>query len=362
MSIQNTATELAPSDLAHAAALPAHYYHGEHTASLDRRRVFARSWQLLAHASQLAHKGDHIVSEIAGVPLLLVHGDDDVLRALHNVCRHRAGPLATCNGRGARRLRCQYHGWTYTLAGQLQSAPEMDGACDFDASVIRLPQARVATWRNLVFATLDEQPPPLEQYLAGIDARLAGHAIEGYAFHARESYDIDCNWKVYIDNYLEGYHVPHIHPELNRVLDYRSYVVECARWHSLQHSPLESGDALYGSGETLYWFVWPNTMLNVLPGRLQTNRVLPLGPERCRVEFDYYYPPDLGDVADRHARDRAFSDLVQQQDVDMCEIVQRGLASGSYHAGRLNPKRENGVHHFHELLREAYRPDAGHSP
>ncbi|MGH8212802.1 MAG: SRPBCC family protein, partial [Rhodanobacteraceae bacterium] len=125
--------------------------------------------------------------------------------------------------------------------------------------------------------------------------------------------------------------------------------------HSLQHSPLESGDALYGSGEALYWFVWPNTMLNVMPGRMQTNRVLPLGPDRCRVIFDYYYPPGTVSSDEQRERDRAFSGLVQREDVEICEHVQRRLASGSYEAGRLNPLRENGVHHFHELLRAAYR-------
>ncbi len=257
---------------------------------LDRRAVFARSWQLLAQESQLAHTGDHVVGEIAGVPLLIARGDDGELRALHNVCRHRAGPLALCDGRGAKRLRCHYHGWTYALDGQLLSAPEMQTAADFNIASVRLPQARVASWRGLVFVSLDQHAPPLDELLDGMDARLGDHAIENHAFHARESYDIACNWKTYIDNYLEGYHVPHIHPELNRMLDYRSYVVETSRWHSLQHSPLESGDALYGSGEALYWFVWPNTMLNVMPGRMQTNRVLPIGPEHCRVVFDYYYP------------------------------------------------------------------------
>lgn len=348
-------TDLAAQQLEHARALPARFYVDSHSHELERHAVFARSWQLLAHASQLAESGDHVVGEIAGVPLLIVRGNDGELRALHNVCRHRAGPLALCNGRGARRLRCHYHGWTYALDGQLRSAPEMQGAADFDIDAIRLPQARVASWRGLVFGSLDEHAPPLEELLEGMDARLGDPAPETHAFHARESYDIACNWKTYIDNYLEGYHVPHIHPELNRMLDYRSYVVEPSRWHSLQHSPLESGDALYGSGEALYWFVWPNTMLNVMPGRMQTNRVLPIGPERCRVVFDYYYPADMADVDARYAHDRAFSDLVQREDVEMCEHVQRGLASGSYIAGRLNPLRENGVHHFHELLRVAYR-------
>lgn len=354
-----TEDDLAPQPLQRAMALPAWFYTTAAADALERRTVFARSWQLVAHAAALEGAGDHVVTELAGVPLLLVRGDDGELRALHNVCRHRAGPLASCDGRGARRLRCQYHGWTYGLDGQLQSAPEMQGATGFDASAIRLPQARVAQWQGLVFATLDAQAPPLSDVLDGIEARLGGRSLAGYRFFRRAAYEIDCNWKVYVDNYLEGYHVPHIHPELNRMLDYRSYVTDTARWHSLQHSPLDSGDGLYGSGEALYYLVWPNTTLNIMPGRLQTNRVLPLGAQRCRVEFDYYYPADAEDLEARHQRDHAFSDLVQQQDVDMCEIVQRGLASGSYVSGRLNPLRENGLHHFHELLRAAYRGDSG---
>jgi choline monooxygenase len=346
--------DFAPQPLEQAFALPAHFYVGAESAERDRRHVFARGWQLLGRADQLAEPGDHVVGVIAGVPLLLVRGDDGTLRALHNVCRHRAGPLALCNGRAAKRLRCHYHGWSYALDGRLLSATEMDGARDFDAGSIHLPEARVAEWRGLVFAALDPRASFAET-IADVDARLGVRPIADYGFHRHYEYDIACDWKNYIDNYLEGYHVPHIHPELNRMLDYRDYVVETGRWHSLQHSPLASEAGLYGDGEALYWHVWPNTLLNVLPDRMQTNRVLPLTPGHCRVTFDYFYPAGTADLESRHASDHAFSDLVQRQDVDMCEIVQRGLASGSYVDGRLNPRRENGVHHFHELLREAYR-------
>ncbi len=145
-----------------------------------------------------------------------------------------------------------------------------------------------------------------------------------------------------------------MHPELNRLLDYRSYRTELSRWHSLQWSPLESSDTLYGNGDALYYWLWPATMLNILPGRLQVNRVLALAADRCRVEFDTWYAPDVSDEARRQA-DIDFSDEVQHEDIGICVDVQRGLASGSYVAGRLNPLRESGVHHFHELLREAYR-------
>jgi choline monooxygenase len=163
---------------------------------------------------------------------------------------------------------------------------------------------------------------------------------------------------VYVDNYLEGYHVPHVHPGLNKLLDYRSYRTELSDWYSLQWSPLrvpdESADAsLYGNGDALYYWLWPNTMLNILPGRLQTNTVVPLGVDRCRVMFDSYYAPGADDA--KRDADLDFSDEVQHEDLGICEDVQRGFASGSYVPGRLNPLRETGVHHFHELLRAAYR-------
>jgi choline monooxygenase len=353
----DAADELQPQPLAHATALPAHFYVDADAAARDARAVFARHWQLACHASRLAGIGDHVVLEVAGVPVLVVRSDAHAIRAFHNVCRHRAGPLARCDGLGARSLRCKYHGWTYGLDGQLRSATEMKDVPGFDVAAVRLPELRVHEWQGLVFVALGDAAPPFADVVDGIDARLGPeHAIAPLVLHHRSHYDVACNWKAYVDNYLEGYHVPHIHPGLNALLDYRSYVTTTARWHSLQFSPLESGDELYGRGEALYYFLYPNTMLNILPGRLQTNRVLPLGVDRCRIEFDFFYRPDPADEgAARRAADFAFSDEVQLEDVTICEDVQRGLASGSYVAGRLNPLRENAVHHFHELLRADYR-------
>jgi choline monooxygenase len=176
----------------------------------------------------------------------------------------------------------------------------------------------------------------------------------------RDTYDIDCNWKVYVDNFLEGYHLPHVHPGLSRVLDYRAYDTELFAWHSLQSSPLRDSTELYGDGQAFYYFIYPNVMLNIMPGRLQTNRILPLGPGRCRIVFDYYYAQDAKAQA-RMDADRSFSDEVQNEDIGICEAVQRGLASGAYTPGRLCPKREGGVWHYQNLLRAAYAGPAGES-
>ena len=355
MSFTPEAAWLEPQDVAEAHALPAPFYTHRDSLAAEHAAIFTRSWQLVGHESELKDSGDHVVAEIGMTPVIVVRGEDGTLRAFHNVCRHRAGPLATCNGRGARNLVCRYHGWTYRLDGRLRGAPEMNDARNFSVEDIRLPEAKVDTWQGLVFVALDAVPT-LGETLAGVTERVGARELDRFVLKQQASYEIDCNWKVYVDNFLEGYHLPMVHPGLNRLLDYRSYVTETAEWHSLQWSPLETGDEnvnFYGTGEALYYFIWPNTMLNILPGRLQTNRVIPLGVDRCRVEFDYYYPAATDDA--RSSQDVTFSDEVQHEDVEICEAVQRGLQSGSYVAGRLNPKRETGLAHFHELIRRAYR-------
>ena len=350
-------SDFAAQPLDHATALPARYYTDPALSVVERRVIFDRGWQLVAHVCQLRDAGDHVVADLAGLPVLAVRGADSAIRVLHNVCRHRAGPIAQCDGLAAKSLRCRYHGWTYGLDGQLKSAPEMGSAPGFDVGDIRLPQLQVRVWQGLVFAAVAAGVADFDALGDGIDARSGEHrGLESYGHHHRVGYDLACNWKVYVDNYLEGYHVPHVHPELNRMLDYRSYVTETSTWHSLQWSPLESSPGLYGNGDALYYWLWPNTMLNILPGRLQTNRVVPLAVDRCRIEFDFYYPLDeSGEGYARRDADLAFSDLVQQEDLGICMDVQRGLASGSYVAGRLNPLRESAVHHFQELLRSSYR-------
>ena len=352
--------EILTADLDHAHALPARFYVGDAMLEMEHEAVFAHSWQLVAHHAQLANPGDHVVEQIGKVPVLVVRGQDGVLRAFANVCRHRAGPLALCSGKGAKSLQCKYHGWTYTLEGHLSSAPEMQGAKDFNVDDIRLPPLRVREWQGLVFVALNDAVADFDAIYAGIVERIAPIDLAAMRFERRESYDMACNWKVYVDNFLEGYHLPHVHPGLSKVLDYRAYDTELFAWQSLQSSPLRDAGDLYGEGEAFYYHIYPNIMLNILPGRLQTNRVLPLGSGRCRVEFDFYYAQD-DQAQSRIAADAEFSDEVQCEDMAICEAVQRGLESGSYDAGRLCPKRESGVWHFHNLLRAAYARNADES-
>ncbi len=348
-------SDLAAQTLAASTALAARFYSSADIAAIEREQVFARSWQLIAGASQLSGAGDHVVADIADTPILIVRGNDGVLRGFINVCRHRAGPLATCNGRGAKALRCRYHGWTYGLDGALKAATEMQDAADFEVGSIRLTPIAVETWRGLVFAALDPAMP-LSELLAGTEKHLGDRDFSHYQFEKKVPYPVACNWKVYADNYLEGYHVPHVHPALNKLLDYRSYVTETEGWHSLQYSPMEGEGNFYGNGVALYFYIWPNLMLNILPDRLQTNRIIPIAIDQCRVDFDFFYPPGASPEAIAlREQDQRFSDEVQAEDAEICTRVQQALTCGRYVPGRLNPKRENALFHFHEQVRAAYR-------
>jgi len=341
--------------LEQASTLPGYMYSDPAFQSFDAEAIFARSWQLICGAEKLKNAGDHVVAEIAGRPIILVRGEEGTLRGFFNVCKHRAGPLALTDG-NARQLQCKYHGWTYKLDGQLRAAHEMQQAKDFDISCIHLDGIKVAEWEGLVFACVGEPVAPLEELLSGIRERIKPIGLPKFRFHSSILYDVECNWKAYVDNYLEGYHLPHVHPGLNKLLDYRAYATNLAPWYSYQHSPLDGEQGPYTAGEAHYYFIYPNMMLNILPGRLQTNRVVPVSASRCQVLFDYYYT-DMESAAAKKmiAEDLAFSDEVQKEDIGICQRVQKGLGSGVYTAGRLSPKRESGVHHFQELVRKAYR-------
>ena len=344
------------SPLPRAQTVPSAWFVEPRFERLDRDAVFGRTWQAVGHVGELPASGCWVTSEVAGEPVIVVRGTDDVLRGFFNVCRHRGGPLATDAGCG-RVLKCRYHGWTYTLEGMLRGVPQWDRVELFDRRDYGLLPVRVETWQGLVFVNLDAGASPLSSLFEGIETRTAVLGLSGLRHAARTSYEVMSNWKVYVENFLEGYHVPIVHPELLRLYDYTRYETDVHREFTLQRSPLAPTDHAYapGGGEALYYCVFPNFMLNILPGRLQTNVVVPTGPESCRVVFDYYYDDFESEAGcARAADDMAFADEVQAEDIGICERVQRGLASRAYDRGRFSVRFEAGVHWFQRRLGEAY--------
>lgn len=347
-------------DITRASTIPARLYNDPVYLDLERDRVFGRTWQPVARAEQLAERGAFVTAEIGNEALVLVR-DGEALRGFHNVCLHRAGPVASGCGR-RHTLQCRYHGWTYDLEGRLVRAPGMEGAAGFTPDDFRLLPVQVAAWGPLVFANLDLKAPPLAHFIEDLPARCARFEIERMRYVMSREWRIDCNWKVYVDNFLEGYHVSVVHPGLHRELDVDRYAVEPHRYYSRQHAPLRpvsphATDRKYvpraGDDEAHYYWIYPNWMLNIYQGQLQVNVVLPLDHRTTLVRFDWYAltPPAEGDAD--WARLVDFSYEIQDEDVAICEAVQRNLRSRLYDRGRYSPTKENGVHHFHALLHEA---------
>ncbi len=356
-----------------AHTLASRFYTDPSILEIEKARIFRRTWQLvgtLDHACgevnglqrTIADRETFFTAEVAGEPIVVVRDKEGTLRAFSNVCRHRAGPIAL--GSGCKNvLRCAYHGWTYTLDGRLIGTPDVEGVEFFDRSTMGMVPLRLETWEQFIFVNFDRGAEPLSAYLGDIPEQARGFQFAGLQFAERRDYVINCNWKVYVDNYLEGYHIPIAHPGLMREIDYSQYRTDTFRYHSQQFAPIramkaeDSGDRAYapGSGtqEALYFWIFPNLMLNIYPDNVSTNLIVPLSQDKTLTIFEWFFH----DIASAKVRERmkkaiAFSDEVQQEDIGLCESVQRGLQSALYDRGRYSVKRENGVHHFHMLLGE----------
>ena len=345
--------------LERASTIPAPWYTDERVAELERAAIFGGTWQAAARTDQLEKTGDFVTTEIAGEPVVVVRGDEGKVRAFYNVCRHHAAAVVTEEFGQASNFRCPYHGWTYGIDGALKGTPDFDGVCEFDRAQNGLVPLRVEEWENFALVNLDAEAEPLKLFLGRLIDRVKPLKLSTLRFFERRSYDLNCNWKVYVDNYLDGgYHVPHLHKGLNSVLEYANYTIENEDRYCLQASPVKASNpgadadaAATRQGDRAYYFwQYPNFMLNWYEGYLDTNLVVPLGVDRCRVIFDFYFAQTDDAAAAYNRQSIAVSHRVQQEDVAICEAVQRGLHSRAYQAGRLSVRREAGEHLFHRLL------------
>ncbi len=347
----------AAAPLEEAHTIPAPWYLDPRIEQAEREQVFGANWIAVGRLDQVAADGQFFTVEIAGEPLVIVRGSDGQLRAFFNVCRHHAAAVANVPCGTVQHLRCPYHGWTYGLDGSLKGAPEFAGVCNFDRSANSLVPVRVETWEQFIFVTLDPSAPPLPAHLGNLPARIAPLRLSNLHFFARKTYTLACNWKVYVDNYLDGgYHVPHLHKGLNSVLDYKEYTIENSQRYSLQSSPMVSSQehqsfaATRTGDRAFYYWLYPNFMINLYEGVMDTNLVLPLATDRCLVQFDFFFTDVSDATLTPNTESVAVSERIQDEDVDICESVQRGLRSRAYGAGRLSVRREAGEHLFHRLL------------
>lgn len=323
--------------------LPVELYRGEDALRTDRAEVLRKTWQFVGHVSQLAATGDYLADVIGGAPVVMVRKADGDLAAFHNVCRHRAGALvADGAGNCGEAFTCRYHGWRYALDGRLRNAVDFGALAGFDPRNYGLFPIQVSAWRGLVFVNLDLDARPLDDLLSPLARRWAD-GQSTFPLVERRTHAIACNWKTYVENYLEGYHLPMVHPEFD------SDVVVSGYWTDIEGDVVFSGaparDAsVYGG---LWAWLWPNLGVNVYRHGYMMERMTAVGPAETRLDYFYFFDPAQTDALPEMLK---FSDLVTAQDLAVCEEVQRNLEAGVYPGGVLSPKHETGVAWFQDRI------------
>jgi choline monooxygenase len=354
-------------EVEHARTLDARFYLDPVVFDAVRERVFARSWLWLADLHDVAapgHVAPHVLMPgLLDEPLLLARDAAGVLRCLSNVCTHR-GNLLVHEAGPASQIRCGYHSRRFALDGRMSFMPGFEGACDFPGPDDHLPSPALHAWQGHAFVHLDPAASPpaaldhVVQRLGGLDMRAWQPAPE----RAR-SFEFDAHWALYVENYLEGLHIPFLHPGLNATLDPASYRYELFEGGNLQIGLARDGEPAFEStfqpapgdaerGEpgarvaAYYFWLYPNLMLNFYPWGLSLNLVLPLSPSRTRVIFRSH-------VADASKLGRGAGgalDPVEREDEAAVVQVQRGIRARLYRGGRYSPRHERGTHQFHRLL------------
>jgi phenylpropionate dioxygenase-like ring-hydroxylating dioxygenase large terminal subunit len=339
------------------ATLPWSWYSDPDVLRRELERIFRTSWQYAGPAEDVAEPGAYFTCEVGEMPVVVVRGRDEELRAFLNVCRHRGSVLVEGSGR-RETLQCRYHAWTYDLDGRLRAAPRAQREPGFETDAIALLEFRVEIWGPLVFVCADDGTPPLEEHLGALPDHLAagGVDVESLRFRRRGDFELDCNWKIAVENYLECYHCQVAHPGFSAVVDVSpdAYRLETAAYSSSQFGPTRAGDgSAPGQVEGQFHWLWPVTKLYALPGppNLAAGPLVPLATGRTAGRLDYFFPEDVPDEPVDELL--AFDDQVGREDRALVESVQRGVRSGLLETGRLMPESEKLLAHFQTLVREA---------
>lgn len=339
--------------------IPWDWYIDPAVARLEQERLFRRTWQYAGHTGELTEPGSFVTSRAGDVPIVLVRGRDNELRAFVNVCRHRGSIL--CEGAGRREtLQCPYHAWTYDLDGSLRTAPRADSEPGFDREGLGLLAVSVATWGPFVFVNPDQAAEPLEDHLGELPRIVAEGGIDvgALVFNRRAESEVDANWKVVVENFLECYHCAVAHPSFAKAIDVApgAYALEEQPTFSSQFGPPKNGSIFHATGGIArgqFHLLFPGTAVNVVPGpgNLSIGPVLPLGVERTYRFLDYFFLPETDEqwITDYLELD----DQVGAEDRVLVERVQAGLRSGLIADGALLPESERLISHFQRQLVDA---------
>jgi choline monooxygenase len=328
--------------------------------ALERERIFARAWQYVGHLGELGDGAGYFASRVGDLPVVVTRDRDGAARAFLNVCRHRGSVIAT--GAAAREtLQCPYHAWTYGLDGALKAAPRSGREPGFETDGVSLRPASVGTWGPFVFVNPDPEAGPLADALGELPGLVAagGVEVDRLKLHSRAESALAANWKLAAENFLECYHCSVAHPGFSALVDVSPDAYELAldRSFSSQFGPVRAdGAGLDTQGEVArsqFHFLWPNTMINIFPGRenLSIGPVLPAGPERTERFLDYFFGPEVDEAWIAELLD--FDGQVGAEDKVLVENVQRGVATGLIERGRLLPESERLIADFQQRVQDA---------
>jgi choline monooxygenase len=350
-------------DITAASTIDSAFYRDEAAYALGRERIFARTWQWIGDIDPVATRGSlaprELLPGLIDEPLLLARDGTGELRCLSNVCTHRGNILVREACTGVEQIRCTYHSRRFDLAGGMTFMPGFAAAKNFPSPADNLPQIPFAAWANHGFVSLDPVAP-LATFLGDMTARLAWLPVAEFHPDVTKSRDyvINAHWALYVENFLEAFHIPFVHPALNMVVDCASYGHELFRYSSLQLALAKPGEIAFDVPESApdraqrvaayYWWIFPNLMLNCYPWGLSLNRVVPEAIDRTRIEFRCY----VWDEAKLGQGAGGALHQVEMEDEAIVEAVQRGVRSSFYRRGRYSPTHERGTHHFHRLLCE----------
>ncbi|AQK81175.1 CMO protein [Zea mays] len=344
-----------------AVTPPSGWYTDPDFLQLEIDSVFFRGWQAVGHIWQVKNPNDFFTGRLGNVEFVVCRDANGKLHAFHNVCRHHASLLA-CGSGHKTCFQCPYHGWTYGLDGTLLKATRISGIKNFNKNDFGLIPIKVATWGPFVLIRFDDESTEDNVYdtvgnewLGSASDLLGTNGIDTSLPHiCRREYIINCNWKVFCDNYLDGgYHVPYAHGDLASGLQLQSYETLTYERVSVQRcesAPAEPDDFDRLGTKALYAFVYPNFMINRYGPWMDTNLAVPLDSTRCKVVFDYFLDKSLLDDQCFIKKSLEDSEQVQIEDIALCEGVQRGLESPAYSVGRYAPSVEMAMHHFHRLM------------
>ncbi|MDB5490811.1 MAG: Rieske (2Fe-2S) iron-sulfur domain protein [Micavibrio sp.] len=238
-----------------------------------------------------------------------------------------------------------YHGWVYDTDGHLRRAPDFGGDEKALCAKTSLFPVQVKTWNGLIFICMSESPPAFEAALGDLPQALDGIDLPGFKFHSMASHELNCNWKTYVENYLEGYHIPVVHPELNKELDMATYQVQPGKQIARHISSTRTDNPVNGG---VWVWLWPHAALNIYRNGMNLELVIPTGPETMKLSYAYFFR-DL-DAAEDNRRTIETSFTITQEDIDICELVQKNLKAGIYDRGVLSPRHEGGVAYFQALI------------